>query len=348
MPEETISPADLAMCECESCKRKAGLPSRVTPGTIHSYSSMPRSGWVARRTSDPADLSAPTFGIELETDVPECQYRELGGRPNMPLLSWAATVDERAAYDAAQSALYAWDDRNTAYRRRQRADWMAAGNMTAEEAVSVAEPRGLWHPKHDGSVTGPEFASQPGTLAYWHEQRPHIVSMFRALLHGGMRSHDGDRCGMHVNIGTEAFGDAEHLERWMALIAHNARWTTRMSQRTHSSQRSWASYEPISTPERRRDIARQVFDYGYASTSHCSAVNASHSGRIEFRVPRGTLRLDRFYAKLEWVAAMVEFTRDASNATTPAAFTRWAEARAAEYPALVTYMRERFSARFAA
>ena len=225
---------------------------------------------------------------------------------------------------------------------------MAAGNMTADEAVSVAAPRGMWHPKHDGSVTGPEFASQPATLAYWRAQRPHITAMFRALLHGGMRSHDGDTAGMHVNIGTDAFDNADHLERFMALVANNPRWTTRMTQRTNASLNSWASLYSIATPERRRAIAREVFDYGYASTPHSSAVNCAHSGRIEFRAPRGTLRLDRFYAKLEWTAAMVEFTRDADNATTPFAFTAWADARSAEYPALVAYMRERFSARFGA
>jgi hypothetical protein len=219
--------------------------------------------------------------------------------------------------------------------------------MTAEEAVSVAEPRGLWHPKHDGSVTGPEFASQPATLAYWRANRPALASMFRALLHGGMRSHDGDRCGFHVNIGTDAFGDADHLERWMSLIAHNPRWSTRMSQRTHRSQESWASYFPISTPERRHSIAHDVFVYGSASTIHSSAVNAAHAGRIEFRLPRGTLRLDRFYAKIEWVASMIEYTRDPHNTCTPHAYMAWLQASPDAYPAVLAYMRERFSARFA-
>lgn len=347
MPEETISPADMAMCECEACKRKRGLPSRVCAGTIHSYSSTPRSGWVPRRVGD-ADAYAPTFGVELETDAPEYPtFRDLPGRPDLPYLPWEASQAERDAYAEAERAYYAWRDRNRAHHERQRSAWLAAGNMTAEEAVSAAEPRGLWHPKHDGSVTGPEFASQPATLAYWQSQRGHLTSMFRTLLHGGMRSHDGDRCGFHVNIGTDAFADAGHLSRWMALVAHNPRWTTRMSQRTHASQTSWASYAPIATPEQRERIAREVFEYGSFGTMHTSAVNTAHAGRIEFRVPRGTLRIDRFYAKLEWVAAMVEFTRDANNATTPHAFMAWAQAHEAEYPALLPFMRERFAARFA-
>lgn len=344
MPEETISAADLALCECEACKRKRGLPSRVAPGTIHAYSSTPRSGWVARRVGD-ADATAPTFGIELETDVPECTYRDLGGRPSLPHLPWGADDATRAAYAEAERALYAWDRRNREHHRRQRERWQAEGNMTADEAVSVAEPRGFWHPKHDGSVTGPEFASQPATLAYWRAQRPHIVSMFRALLHGGMRSHDGDRCGMHVNIGSDAFADADHLGRFMALVAHNPRWSTRMAQRTNASMRSWARFDEIATPERRERLVNEWRRYGEASTAHSSCVNLSHRGRVEFRLPRGTLRLDRFYAKIEWVAAMIEYTRDATRATNPAAFMAWAVA-SGEYPALVEHMRDRFAARF--
>lgn len=345
MPEETVGAADLALCECEACKRKAGRPSRVAPGTIHAYSSRPRSGWVARRVGD-EDATAPTFGVELETDVPECQYRDLGGRPDLPpYLPWGADAERVDAYNAAQAAWDAWERRNREHHRRQRERFTREGNMTADEAVSVAEPRGLWHPKHDGSVTGPEFASQPGTLAYWRAQRPHLASMFRSLLHGGMRSHDGDRCGMHVNIGADAFADAGHLARFMALIAHNPRWSTRMAQRTHASQRMWARYDEIADADRRQRLAERFMTRGYADTSHSCAVNLSNDGRVEFRLPRGTLRLDRFYAKVEWVAAMVEYTRDEANATNPSAFMAWATA-SGEYPALVEHMRDRFAARF--
>jgi hypothetical protein len=66
-------------------------------------------------------------------------------------------------------------------------------------------------------------------------------------------------------------------------------------------------------------------------------VNLGNAGRVEFRAPRGTLRLDRFMAKLEWVAAMVEYTRDATRRPVPGAFTQWALASGeyAEFRTLV-------------
>jgi hypothetical protein len=346
MPEETVSGAELAYCECDPCKRKRGEPNGVHAGTIHAYTSQPRNGWQVRRTTaELAEMVArPTFGIELETSAPERIVRDLPNRPNVPYLPFGADEATRAERDRMLVERERYDVRNDAFRARQRREWADAGNMSADEAVSVAAPRGLWHPKHDGSVSGPEFASQPGTLAYWRSVRPHVASMFRALLHGGMRSHDGDTCGMHVNIGSDAFDGSDHLERFMALVAVNPRWTTRMAQRTHESMQSWANFRDIGDADNRSHLARTWRDYGYAHTSHCSAVNLAHEGRVEFRIPRGTLRLDRFYAKLEWVASMVEYTRNADNATQVSAYMHWVVGTG-EYAALVAYMRERFPAR---
>jgi hypothetical protein len=230
--------------------------------------------------------------------------------------------------------------------------------LSAEEAVSMAAPRGLWHSKHDGSVSGPEFASQPATLAYWRSVQPHLIGMFKALLHGGIRSHDGDTCGMHVNIGTDAFGGievphmrgvfrsptrAEHIDRFATLIAANQRWTMRLSQRTHVSMMAWARFDELDSPVKRTNWADSIARHGYAYGSHSVVLNGGHTGRIEFRLPRGTLRFDRFMAKLEWTAAMVEFTRNPDNVVQPSAFMRWVAA-GGEYPQLLAFMRERFNA----
>ena len=352
MPEETIGTADTAACECPPCKRRKGDPSHgVHSGTIHSYSSTPRNGWVPRRTA--AELAngtttAPTFGLELETAVAErVRSRDLPGEPPVMYLPWDADATAMAARDVALAAHAVWSARNQAHHYRERHRPEDGGHLSADEAVTCAAPRGLWHPKHDGSVTGPEFASQPGTLAYWRSIRPHLAEMTRTLLHGGIRSHDGDTCGLHVNIGSDAFADGAHLERFLALVALNPRWSNRMAQRTAESAGRWCNMGDIGDASSRAMLASEWGRYGRAGTSHSSAVNLSHSGRVEFRLPRGTLRLDRLYAKLEWTAAMVEYTRDAGRPAQPSAFMHWA-AETGDYPALVAYMRERFPARMAA
>jgi hypothetical protein len=116
-----------------------------------------------------------------------------------------------------------------------------------------------------------------------------------------------------------------------------------MSQRTHRSA-SWARFDGLNTADRRREWAHQIATQGYAYCEHTSVLNASHEGRVEFRLPRGTLRLDRFYAKLEWAASMVEYTRDPANVVRPSDYMRWCKAQGPEYAMLVAYMTERFSA----
>lgn len=347
MPEESVGAADTAACDCEPCKRKRGLPHAVESRIIHDYSSMPRGGWNPRYTRDETPGSVPTFGIELETSAPQHRFTDLPDRPFVDYLAYNADEAAIERSRAQRAARNAWDERNAEHRRRQSARFAELGNMTADEAVSMAAPRGLWHAKHDGSVSGPEFASQPGSLAYWRAQRGHLTGMFKALLHGGMRSHDGDKCGFHVNIGSDAFKrdgvwDAGHLTRFARLVTMNPRWSVRMSQRTHTSAR-WATFDSFPDLASCERWANRLAGFGYVSCAHTDVLNASHHGRIEFRLPRGTLRLDRFYAKVEWTAAMVAYTLNPANPVRPSDFMRWAQA-SGEYPELVRYMRERFNA----
>lgn len=357
MPEETVGLTDTIGCDCDPCKRKDGQPHNVQSRIIHEYSSTPRNGWRPRYTAAEAvaDRRPPTFGIELETSAPvRLRLTDLPNRPEVGFLPYEPTPEQAAEYHAALAQRDAWRIRNTRHHARQQRRRDGAGNVTADEAVSLAAPRGLWHAKHDGSVTGPEFASQPGTLAYWRGQRTNLTGMFKALLHGGMRSHDGDTCGFHVNIGTDAFHgteldhygrtrpDAGHLTRFARLVTMNPRWSIRMSQRTHTSAR-WARFDAFPDNAACERWASAIAAYGRSSDSHSNVLNASHEGRVEFRLPRGTLRIDRFFAKVEWAAAMVEYTRNPDNAVRPSDFMRWAKA-SGEYPELVAYMGERFNA----
>jgi hypothetical protein len=393
MPEETISAADKAGCDCGPCLKKAGLAHNVRSMQMHTYNSRPRGGWRPRYTTDEAAgdettlRSIPTFGIELETDVATSpRIVDLPNHPTAPsMYSYDTGTDEgllayEAARDAFRAARAEYLVRNEAHHARQRRRVVDQGNITADEAISLAGPRGFWHAKHDGSVSGPEFASQPASLAYWRSQKPRLTAMMKSLLHGGVRSHDGGSAGLHVNIGSDAFSglvseplgsstrwdsarlewvpvaegetvtrvrrNADHMFRFLTLVTVNPRWATRMAQRTHEQVQSWARFDRYDTSDARRLAASDWARNGQTGYDRYTVVNLSNEGRIEFRLPRGTLRVDRFFAKLEWVASMVEYTRSADNAPNVAAYTSWVQAHASEYPALVVFMRERFAARF--
>lgn len=192
-----------------------------------------------------------------------------------------------------------------------------------ESAVGLRRPKSLWFAKYDASVTGPEFVSHPATLPYWHDKAAELTEMFQLLIHAGYRSHNGGQAGMHVNISKSAFADIQHLHRFLTFLYVNMEWSLVMSQRTDGQASEWAAMRPYTL-----DLADRMLGYRYSPTGKYSVVHApDYTDRLEFRLPRGTLRLDRFYKNLEWTAALIAFTRlndyAAHNELYPTAFTSW-------------------------
>jgi hypothetical protein len=370
--ERGVTKAQTKVCPCEACKKGRGAPSKITPLSIHSYTSRPSGGW--QKTKAVHELVTPTLfmGVELETSVQSgfdgpsaiqsraisAEIRRLHPDPARPsgdrysTTSFPGYTPEWEAYQQERSRIE--DLRYVAEQRLWREGFGAPKNAgaavvaSAEEAVSLAEPQDFWHAKHDGSVSGPEFCSQPASLEYWYSIRDDLSMMFTSLLHAGVRSHVGDEAGMHISISLESFTDSEHLMRMATLINANPRWTTRMSQRTphsmHWCQLGQGAFAPGREAALRRWAERVMLQGENHSEDRYSALNAQcgGQGRLEFRVPRGTLRIDRFYKNLEWVAAMIEFTANYA-ATDSATFMRWVMSQGSRYADLQAWFIEKFS-----
>lgn len=232
--------------------------------------------------------------------------------------------------------------------QQDRSGGMRYSALDAQQAVDMRRPKRLWIAKTDSSVTGPEFVSHPATLAYWKAHAGELADMFKMLVHAGYRSHDNDNCGMHINISRNAFEDAGHLYKFLTLLHYSPAWSLRMSQRTASSASQWAPLTSVATASARRRIAERAFNpmERYAAVTHkYSALNipAASQGRVEFRLPRGTLRLDRFMKNLEWTHAMVQYTRDQMDEVlcTPDKFMEFVESVDNQYPNLVAFINER-------
>jgi hypothetical protein len=213
-------------------------------------------------------------------------------------------------------------------------------------ASSMKRPARFWVVKRDSSVSGPEFASHPATLSYWKSKKPEIAEMLRMLTHAGYRSYRNGNCGIHVNISNTAFSHPSHMYRFLSLIYLKTDWALKMSQRSWSQVDRWASLDNLKNAHDRQRAAKSInsiWDRGV--TGKYSAVNIPYesSGRIEFRLPRGTLRLDRFYKNLEWTVAMIEYTRNVRLLqSTPSKFMDWCRTQRAEFPNLVSFLDEKF------
>jgi len=300
-----ITPDQSQRCNCEVCKVRRFESEPLGNAVIHSYTYKPRNWDLKAVEGDPDRYY---LGVELETDNFARSPRR--GRRGEP--------------------------QNPRYAR-----------ITNEQAAGLRAPKSFWIPKYDGSISGPEFVSMPATMAWWKENEETIAGMLKALLHGGFRSHDNDQCGMHINISRNAFDDTAHLYRFLSLIHSRPKWTVKMAQRTEISASHWASLEYGRTARRRKEMARAAGDRYYSQgCSRYSALNVPYGeARFEFRLPRGTLRIDRFMKNLEWTHAMIEYTRVPERKRPtggwPVEFMRWA-IETGRYPHLAAFVMEKF------
>lgn len=206
-------------------------------------------------------------------------------------------------------------------------------------AASMARPtENFWLAKTDASVSGPEFVSFPATLAWWREHYDDFEEMFKMLLHAGFRSHDGGHAGMHINLSRNSFGDQNHLYRFLTLLHHSPPWALTMSQRSAQQADHWA---PLSYMQDRANRRRAAQTGRNVSSGRYVALNMENRNRLEFRLPRGTLRVDRFFKNLEWVHAMIKYTQEKPLIKcTPKEFMRWVSS--SDYPYLAAFLGEKF------
>ena len=165
--------------------------------------------------------------------------------------------------------------------------------------------------KSDGSLNcGFEIVSQPHTLEAYNE---FPWSVIENLVSDGFHSWDTSTCGFHIHVSRSAFGwdtnrntqsikTEAHVLRWLKLLYDNRRYVQRLAGR---SSDEWASFE---------DAGRLVpkVKRGYQSNGRYSAVNVNNTHTFEVRVFKGSMRISRIKANLQFVHSTVEYTRDLS------------------------------------
>lgn len=160
--------------------------------------------------------------------------------------------------------------------------------------------------KHDGSlVDGMEIVTHPMTLAYHMEKMPWAEVVAEAIRLSYV-SHKATTCGLHVHVNRDAFGEAkweqeEVIARILFLVENFWNELLRFSRRSRSQMEHWASRYG------RKDDPKAVLDH--AKQSHherYKCVNLSNYNTIEFRMFRGTLKLNTILATLQLVDRLCE------------------------------------------
>lgn len=205
--------------------------------------------------------------------------------------------------------------------------------------------------KNDGSLNdGFELVTQPHTLAEYTEKFP--WELITEMREWGFRSWDTDTCGFHVHISRKAFGwrdrgerDANynegryhaHLLRFTKLIYDNSKHVTRYVAGRNSGR--WASYSD------KTHLLDKV-KLGHQSNARYSAVNVANTHTVEVRVFKGSLKVERIKAYLQFVHSVAEYTRDLhvspnENNLMWRKYTGWLRKNEQTYPELVSLISTR-------
>lgn len=213
----------------------------------------------------------------------------------------------------------------------------------AEKLMDIANNGGREHIycKHDGSLEdGFEIVTHPMTLAYHQKKMPWSGVLHKAV-ELGYRSHQSGTCGLHVHVNRNAFGATEaEQEACIARILYffEKHWEEllKFSRRTQRQLEQWAAR--YGYKEQPREILEHAKKGGHSGRYSC--VNLQNADTIEFRIFRGTLKLNTLIATLQLVDRVCDvalcLSDDEVKVMSWSTFVSGCQA-----PELVRYLKER-------
>ena len=193
--------------------------------------------------------------------------------------------------------------------------------------------------KTDSSLDdGMELVTHPMTLAY-HLHQFKWEEILKTAVNMGYKSHYTVSCGLHTHVNRDAFGDDEDeqeevISRILYFVEHHWLEMVKFSRRTESALNRWAArhgYDP--NPKELMDKAKSCYSRYYA-------VNLCNHSTIEFRLFRGTLKLNTLFATLQLVDKICEIAMRLDDEELQA--LSWSEfVSHIDTPELIQYLKER-------
>ena len=155
--------------------------------------------------------------------------------------------------------------------------------------------------KSDGSLNdGMEIVTHPMSLDYHRVDMPWERICDKAIrLH--YQSHKTTTCGLHIHVNRDTFGETreeqdECISRVLYFVEHHWAELLKFSRRTEYTMNKWAArYGYKHDPKAILDSAKKGCNGRYA------CVNITNWSTIEFRMFKGTLKVNTIIATLELV-----------------------------------------------
>ena len=167
-------------------------------------------------------------------------------------------------------------------------------------------PEDLIYFKSDGSIRGEgfEMVTNPFSWDYYKKAKGDFMAILQELR--DMEANPHESCGIHIHISRTAFKSQRHLYSFLRLITaeNNRRFTKKIAGR---STDDWAS---LSNQGDHEDIINKAkHKNSTTDMGRYTAVNMENSATVEVRIFKATLDDLEFFKNIEYVRAMVDYTR---------------------------------------
>lgn len=181
-------------------------------------------------------------------------------------------------------------------------------NDREDTAIDMKEcmPSNFITMERDGSLdSGFENITQPATLEYHKSIEEDYKDMFEVAIKNGFRSHNTSTCGYHIHFNRSFFGanEEECVARLLYLVEKFWVNLVKFSRRNYNNLERWAKkYE--------EDVDTVINKMKNRNLDRYYAVNLTNRNTIEFRMFRGTMNIETFFATMELVDNIVKLCKD--------------------------------------
>lgn len=186
------------------------------------------------------------------------------------------------------------------------------------DSVKMVQDKLDWcYCKSDGSLNnGFEIVSHPLTLDFITCRKNSFKEIFENLLNNGWRSHDTSTCGLHCHVNRTFFGET-HIEQDLniakVILIVNLLWTDMInfSRRKVDEVERWCKRNNyISKDTTPNKTEEEVICDCKKQPNRYYAVNLENRNTIEFRLFKGTLKLNTFIATMQFVSNICNMAKE--------------------------------------
>ncbi|MBR6509448.1 MAG: amidoligase family protein [Clostridia bacterium] len=213
----------------------------------------------------------------------------------------------------------------------------------AAAVMRIGNGSGLEHIycKHDGSLDeGFEIVTHPMTIDYHLKEMPwkNVLTRLKTLHY---LSHQAGTCGLHIHVNRTSLGETyedqeETIARILYFFEKNWDELLKFSRRTNHQLQQWAARYGY------KDKPKEILDHAKngGNNGRYSCINLYNSNTIEFRMFRGTLKLNTIIATLQLVNKICDVAYSLSDEEIKnMSWTTFVSG--CEEPELIEYLKER-------